>query len=374
VRRLLALVCAIVLVDTMLYAALVPLLPRYADELDLSKTGAGLLAGAYAVGVLLGALPGGYAAARFGPRRAVIAGMALLAVASVGFAFASTSATLGAARVAQGLASALTWAGGMAWLMAAARGRRGELLGTALGAAIFGALLGPVVGALGDAVGVELAFSAVGVLSLALLIWAVATPGAPAEPPVPGALRLALRRPEFLAGLWLMVLPSLLFGVQAVLIPLKLDDAGWGAVAIGALFLFAAGLEAVLAPLVGRYSDRRGRLVPVRFGLVASTVVAVGLALATRPALVAPLVIAAALVYGMPYAPALALLSEGAERVGLAQGIAFGLMNGAWAAGNMVGPSAGGALGDAVGDALPYLVCAGLCVLTLAGLARRAPA
>ena len=45
-RRLLLLVSAITLVDTMLYAALAPLLPHYADEFGLSKGQAGLLVGA----------------------------------------------------------------------------------------------------------------------------------------------------------------------------------------------------------------------------------------------------------------------------------------------------------------------------------------
>ena len=53
-RRLALLVGAIVLVDTMFYAAITPLLPRLADELDLGKNGAGVLAGAYAAGVLVG--------------------------------------------------------------------------------------------------------------------------------------------------------------------------------------------------------------------------------------------------------------------------------------------------------------------------------
>ena len=39
-RRLLILVCALVAVDTMLYAALTPLLPRITDHLHLSKGGA----------------------------------------------------------------------------------------------------------------------------------------------------------------------------------------------------------------------------------------------------------------------------------------------------------------------------------------------
>ena len=42
-RPLLILVCVVVFVDAMLFGALAPLIPGYADEFDLSKTGAGLL-------------------------------------------------------------------------------------------------------------------------------------------------------------------------------------------------------------------------------------------------------------------------------------------------------------------------------------------
>ena len=58
-RRLLLLVCGLVCVDTMLYAALTPLLPRFAHDLHLSKAGAGVLVAAYAAGALVGGLPGG---------------------------------------------------------------------------------------------------------------------------------------------------------------------------------------------------------------------------------------------------------------------------------------------------------------------------
>ena len=61
VRRLTLLVGAIVLVDTMFYAAITPLLPKLVDDLDLGKNGAGVLTGAYAAGTLLGSLPGGWA-------------------------------------------------------------------------------------------------------------------------------------------------------------------------------------------------------------------------------------------------------------------------------------------------------------------------
>jgi MFS family permease len=373
VRRLLLLVCSIVLVDTMLYAALVPLLPGYADDFDLSKGGSGLLVAAYAAGALLGALPGGIAASRFGPKRAVLAGLLLMAVASLAFGFAGDAWTLGLSRLAQGLGSALSWAGALTWLVAGTpRERRGEMLGTAIGSAVFGALLGPALGAFAEAIGPRAAFIGVAGLAAALAAWALRTPGAPPEPQPLGVLWPALRSRVIVGGLWLMVLPALLFGVLAVLVPLELDEAGWSAAAIAAVFIGAAAIEVFVAPLLGRFSDRRGRLLPVRLALTASIAVTVALAVADAPGLITVLVVAAAISFGAFWAPAMALLSDGAERIGLAQGLAFGLMNAAWGAGNSVGPALGGALADAAGDALPYALLAAVCLATLVALSGRA--
>ena len=370
-RRLLLLVCSITLADTMLYAALVPLLPHYADEFGLSKGQAGLLVGAYALGAFIGAIPGGIAAARFGPRRAVISGLLLMAVASIAFGFAGSAEELGIARLAQGVGSALSWAGALAWLVAGTpRERRGEMLGTAIGAAIFGALLGPAVGATAEAIGPRPAFTAVAGLALGLLVWALRTPAVAAEPQSPRALGQAVRSPLILGALWMMVLPALLFGVVAVLVPLELGDAGWSAAAIAGVFIVSAAIEMVVAPLIGRFSDRSGRFLPLRLALVGSILVSLGLVLASSPYALAPLVVAAAIAFGAFWAPAMALLSDGAERIGLAQGFAFGLMNAAWGGGNSIGPSLGGSLADAAGDALPFALMALVCAGTLVALTR----
>src|SRR5689334_21460556 len=98
VRRLLLLVAALVLVDTMLYAALTPLLPHFSHEFGFSKSRAGVLVAAYAAGALVGGVPGGLAAAWLGARRSVLAGLALMGLASLGFAFAGGFWTLFGAR------------------------------------------------------------------------------------------------------------------------------------------------------------------------------------------------------------------------------------------------------------------------------------
>ncbi len=372
-RRLLVLVSAIIATDTMLFAVLTPLLPHYADEFGLSKSGAGVLMGTYAAGALLAAVPGGLAAARFGPKPAVLGGLVLMSIASVGFAVAGDVWTLGASRLLQGIGSVFSWAGGLAWLISAApRERRGELLGGAMGAAVFGALLGPALGGAAGVVGARWSFVVVAVLGLALLVAAASTEGTPAEPQSLARARKALTEPQFAAGLWLITLPALLFGVLVVLVPLRLGDFGWRAIAIGAVFLATTALEVVLNPMIGRYSDRRGRLQPVRMALIGSVIVSIALALAGRPELIVVLVLAAGIAYGSFYTPALAIISDGAERLGIAQGLAFGVMNACWAVGALIGPAAGGALADATGDAVPYLVMAGICLATLVAAQSRA--
>jgi MFS family permease len=364
-RRLLVLVSVVVAVDTMFFTALIPLLPHIADKYNLSKAGAGVFISTYAAGTLLGAIPAGFATTRLSPKRTVLVGLALMTAASLGFALAGDVSTLGISRFFQGIGSAFSWAGGLAWLIARApRERRGELLGTAMGAAVFGALLGPVLGVLAGFVGTRAAFLGVAALGAALLALAARTAGVAPELQAFRAGLLAIRDRPLLAGLWLITLPALLFGVLIVLVPLQLNRHGWGSIAIGALFLATTALETVLNPMLGRLTDRHGRMRPVRVALVGSTLVSLALAAATQPAVIAPIVLAAGIAYGAFYTPGLALISDGAERAGVAQGLAFGLMNACWGVGALIGPAVGGALADVAGDSVPYLILAGICFAT----------
>jgi MFS family permease len=367
VRRLLLLVSVLVFVDTMLYAALTPLLPHFAHEFGFSKARAGVLVAAYAAGALVGGLPGGAAAARMGAKRAVLVGLTGMGLASVGFALAGGFWTLFAARFLQGCGSGFTWAGAFAWLLAAApRERRGELIGSAMGAAVFGALFGPVVGAAAAIAGRTAVFCALAGLAVVLGAWALRLEDSPrAERPSAATLARAFREREFVGGLGLMSLASLLFGILAVLAPLHLSRAGWGAAAIGAVWLVGSALEAIQAPIVGRSMDRRGRLLPVRISLAAGAVVSLGLAADARPLVYVPLIVIASMVYGILFTPAFALIADGAEHVSLAQGMAFGFMNAAWAIGAVTGPAAGGAIASATGDWIPFLLAAAVCVAVL---------
>lgn len=365
-RRLVILASALVGVDTVLYTAMTPLLPHYAAEFGLGKSGSGILVAAYAAGALIGGVPGGLAASRFGPKRAVLTGIALVSLSSVAFAFAPNALSLEAARFAQGFGSALTWAGALSWLVAVApRERRGELIGAAMGAAIFGALAGPAFGALAGSIGVHVVFTGFALAGVLLAAWAIRSKDAPPQPARVRELVWAFRDRRFAAGLWLTLLPSLLFGIRSVLATLALGRDGWGATAIGATFIAGALLEAVLAPVFGRYSDRRGRMLPLRVSLVASVAGSIALAIVSGAPGIAVLVIATSVAFGTIWAPALALLADAAESRGLAQGLSWGGMNSAWAIGNVVGAAAAGALAEGTSDTTAYLAGAILVGATL---------
>jgi MFS family permease len=373
-RRLLLLVGAVVLVDTMFFSAITPLLPTYASRFHLSKAGAGVLSGSYAAGAVLGTLPAGWLAVRAGSRRTLLLGLTLMACSSVAFAFAGSVAMLDLMRLADGIGGACAWAGGMGWLVSVAPPEeRGTTIGAAMSAALAGVLLGPVLGAVAQGVGPEVPFTVVGLLAASLAVVALRMPAPPAavaavERPYATAWRDARVR----MGAWLVLVPALVFGTIEVLAPLALDGLGASGLAIGATFLAAAGVEGVAQVFAGRATDRLGRGAPIRLGLGGTLAFLLVVTVPDAAWLLATVVVAGCVLSGIVNTPAMTVLSDGVEGAGLEHGLGFAIVNLVWGGGQVLGAVAGASLAGATSDAVPYLLLALVCAGTLAGLRGRA--
>jgi MFS family permease len=132
-------------------------------------------------------------------------------------------------------------------------------------------------------------------------------------------------------------------------------------------------VEAFVSPLAGRFSDRRGGMAPMLAGLAGAAVIYTLFPWPQSWQLLAIVLIIGAPVVGLLWAPSMAMLSDGADHVGLEQGLAFGLMNLTWATGQTLGNLGGAGLGQAAGDEVAFLLLAALCVVVFTALRIRAP-
>jgi MFS family permease len=368
VRRLTVYVALLVMLDLALFSAIVPLLPQFAERLDLSKLQTGVLLGAYSAAVVVAAVPVGHLADRVGMRTVTIAGSLLMAAATAAFAVGDSYLVLVAARLAQGLASAVAWSAALGWLAGAVpENRRGTEIGYANAAATGGMVAGPILGgAVAGALGIRETFLIVASVSVLLAVWGAFQPDAPPaehrEPSMRPALRAAVSEPLITVSLIVIVLVALVGGTLQVLIPLHLGDAGVSQSTIGWLYAGGAVLGSVSIALTGRAGDRIGRLPVAQIDcifLMAAVLVLVlplgSAAFATMLVLIAPIL---SVLYGVGYP----MGADGADRAGLGHGLALGLVNLVWGVGAVVGPVAGGAVAGYAGDRVAYLLLAALCV------------
>lgn len=363
-----AFLLAALLVETLFFVVLSPLLPVYARQLHLGRTGAGVMSACYAIGYGIAAVPAGSLVGAIGQRWVSLGGLSMIGISCAGFALGHQVIVLDAARLATGAGAAAVWAGSIPWLESLGRpGDRGRLIGLAFSAAAAGACAGPAVGAVATLTGPRPAFLGLSIL-IALLCAAGIVISAGRQPPaprrVPRAVRAALRSPGTVTALAMVVLPTLGFGASGVLLPLRLHGLGVAEVGIATAYLLAAVLEVIVNPGVGRWFDRRGGTRVLRATLGGSAACAAALALPLPAAALLAVLVVSFPVIGASWVPALAQLSASVEREGGASGVALGLFNISWAVSQVVS-AVGGAELSRLGAAVPFLV---LVVLFLAGV------
>ena len=372
-RRLVVLVCAMAVVETVFYSALAPLLPTLKEHMGLSKAQVGLLVAMYAVGLCVAAVPVGLLASGAGVKRSALAGLVGLAATSVAFGLADRFWELLVTRLLQGAAGALCWASGIAWLVEVApRTRRGEMIGLFSGASAAGAVLGPVVGGAAALIGRAGAFAAVAGFAMLVALASSRLPRPAAGKQQPLALvRKAHASRDLWGGQWLVCLPGLLLGTIGVLAPLRLHRLGFGPVGIAATYLVAAAIGVLGRPFVGRWADRRGRVGAIRLLLLACVLVTAAVPSVDNRWLLSLCVVSAVTSYGLLWGPTMASLSQAYEHAGVAQALGFALMNFTVGVAIVVGSAAGGEVAHRAGDVTAYALTGTACLATFTVLALR---
>jgi MFS family permease len=365
------LVGALVFFDLVLWFAIAPLLPGWEETLHLSKAQSGIVVGAYSAAVLLASVPAGSLADRFGARRVTIAATLLFAIAAPLHAFVGSFAELVSLRFASGVFSAVSWSAALAWAIGsvppARRGRTAALINSGLP---IGAIAGPLFGGpFVHLVGQKAAMGSLGAIVLVLAAIAAREPevGALAHEHVPlrKSVGIVMRDSWLLSANVALVVLAIAGTTMQTLGSLHLAREGLSQSGVGAAFTAVAVAGAATTLTIARISDRIDRLKLVGLGtlLVAPTVGAMALPLGTA-AFVASMV-ACGIAQATGFAAAYPLAADGAERAGVGQGVAMGLLSVSWGVGALVGPVATGTVAELANDATAFAL-AGALALTAA--------
>jgi MFS family permease len=366
-RRVVAPIYALILLETLVWIAMVPLAPTFADELGLSGVETGMILAAASLAALVVALPLGLLADRLGARPVTIASAFLFTAATLGQGLANEFWSLLLARGAFGVAFGALWGAGAAWLSDSltAEARSGALAAATTVAGL-GFTAGPVfAGVLADRFDTGTPFlvaaAAAAAVTVSLVVAVPAATGEEKRQRLGDMLRTARRDELVLAGIAIIALIGLVGGGVNLLVPLRLRDNGVSAAEIGLLFSIASAVYTVVSAVVARLGDRSATL-RVGGATALLTGVSVLLVLASGSTL-------AAVAFVLLRAPFWAtmdtiiypLAARGAHRSSLGRGSVMGLLTLSWAAASTLGPLIAGGLADAASERAAFAVMVGLC-------------
>lgn len=360
--------------DIVAYSVAVPVLPDLSRRLGASPTVIGFLFGSFGVTLLLVSVPMGAASERIGRRAPLVAGLAVLAAATMLFAFAVSLPWLFAARLAQGAADAITWVVGFALIADLYdAGERGRITGFIMMGTSFAFMIGPSIGGwLYEIGGIRLPFLVVGLMAAAgaaAFLW----PDIPARHADrdPVAVSLVARVPAVAACAGAVVAISSTHSMLEPVLAMHLHSLGVHPGRIGIVFGAAAVGGALVNPIAGRAADRFGARQLTVLGLALSACMLPVLSRAWSFESALGLIIPSASAAALTITPSLAYMAEATSNAGVESfGVAYGLYNLAWGVGLLSGPAIGGFLFDRLGFFGLALAWAPALILVTAWLGR----
>ncbi|MEU4695598.1 MFS transporter [Nonomuraea dietziae] len=347
-------------------------LPAMSADLGVSESAMGQSVTIYAIGTALTAIPLTAATAGWRRKRLLLTAMAAFAVANTVTAVSANFPVTMVARFVAGVAAGLAWAllAGYARRMAPVH-LQGKAIAIAMAGIPVALSLGVPAGTfLGQALGWQVAFLIMTVLTVVLLLWiTAAVPDYPGQPrggrtPMLRALRVPGVAPVLFVTLVFVLAHTILYTYIATF----LDRLGMGGSTDLVLLVFGAA-SLVSIWIVAAHINRRLRALTIASTVLVAAAAAVLAVLAGSPALV----YVAVTLWGLGWGGAPTLLQTavgdaGGEAADAAQAMLVTLWNAAMAGGGVVGGVLLGLLGA---TSFPWSVLALLAPVLVVVLAAR---
>jgi MFS family permease len=347
------------------YSVIVPVAPAIADATGAGPATIGLLVASFPAGMMAGFWLAGRAVERRGVGRALlVASLLLVALSTLAFALADSLAVYFPARFLMGLGSGGLWIGVTFATLERWPGQEYLSMSRIFAAYSIGGLVGPALGAIGGVTGPFLAYLALVLAAIPMVLLA----GEQTERRVFSSDRTALRERGFWLAAAAVLFAVLALGMLEGVLPLHFAERLTQA-EIAALYV---ALSLVVASSAAAAGSQRPRLMV--FGAVVLAVAGISLAgaVTTVPLWLLALLLAAVGV-GIGNTGSLGILVESVsvERIVTAMVVWSQLAM----LGYLVGPLLGGAVAEGLGFSALGLVpaAAGLLVLALFAAVRAAP-
>ncbi len=263
------------------FGIVAPDIPAFARHFGVSTAAAASVVSAFALMRIIGALPAGRLADRFGQPAVMAAGIAIVAVSSIVAGFSGSFTELIILRGAGGLGSAMFGVSGQTLLLISVpSAQRGRASGLFAGGFLVGGISGPAVGGVIAAWSERAPFVIYGCMLIvpAVIAGAVLHDRSRRPPEVTAPRRAvaeiagALRDPAYRAAAFANLADGFgTIGVRSAIVPLFVRDVlHRSAIWTGIGFLLVAAINAATLLPSGRLADRLGRRPVVVSGCLVS--------------------------------------------------------------------------------------------------------
>ncbi|HEX6923255.1 MAG TPA: MFS transporter [Bacillales bacterium] len=379
----LILVISILFTDELLYSIIIPIIPYFTEQLQISPAMTGILFSSYAIAALVSTPFFGILADRAGRRVSILAGLAILLFATLMFAFSHSYWLLIASRFIQGIGAGAAWAASLALLADLFPPKmRGRAMGLALTGISTGTLLGaPIGGFIFEFVGYQWPFlfvaglAAINFVLVLSLVPKAEKGSAPQQTEQTNMLSLLQNRSVLFILSVIFVVSTTLCLLDPTLPLFFTERFHISSADIGILFGVMTLANALVSPVSGFLSDRYRPGSIMLIGMAAIAVASSAIALSQTLWQSTAAMILAGLGIGFALSPAMSHLGNVTGEDGSqAHGQTYALSDMTFTAGMIMGPLIGGIITEvwSVSAAL-HLLALGLFLLVIVifGVRRR---